>query len=244
MEIFLHTETWIAFLTLCFLEVILGIDNVIFLSLLTNKLPKQIRAKARTTGIGLALIFRIIMLLGITWIIGFTQPLFTIFDFNVTGRDIVLFIGGLFLIAKSTSEIHNKINEVASHTHDTPFGHVKKNLVSIVIQIGLIDIVFSFDSILTAIGMTQQVVIMIMAVIVSLFIMLIFAGKIGDFIEDHPTLQVLALSFLILIGFLLIADATHHEVPKSYVYFAVAFSLGVEIVNMKLRKNMEKTKVK
>ncbi|MFH0866696.1 MAG: TerC family protein [Bacteroidota bacterium] len=240
MELFLHVETWIAFLTLSFLEVILGIDNIIFLSILTNKLPKEIRARARAAGIGMALIFRIIMLLGITWIIRFTEPLFTIFDFEVTGRAIVLFIGGLFLIGKSTSEIHNKMKEVAEHTHDKPFKHVKKNFISIIIQIGLIDIVFSFDSILTAIGMTQHVIIMIMAVIVSLFIMLIFAGKIGNFIEKHPTLQVLALSFLILIGFLLVAEAAGKEVPKAYVYFSVAFALGVELVNMRIRKKTAK----
>lgn len=179
------------------------------------------------------------MLLGITWIIGFTKPLFTIFDFNVSGRDLILLIGGLFLIGKSTTEIHHKVNDVALQKHENPFKHVKKNFVSIIIQIGLIDIIFSFDSILTAIGMTQQVIIMIMAVIVSLFIMLIFAGKIGNFIETHPTLQILALSFLILIGFMLIADAAHYDVPKGYIYFAVAFSLVVELINMKLRKKLE-----
>jgi predicted tellurium resistance membrane protein TerC len=240
MELFLHVETWIAFLTLSFLEVILGIDNVIFLSILTNKLPKEMRAKARAGGIGLALIFRIIMLLCITWIIQLTAPLFTIFDFAVTGRSIVLFLGGLFLIAKSTSEIHHKMKDIEEHNQNKHFKHVKKNFISIIIQIGLVDIVFSFDSILTAIGMTQHVIIMIMAVIVSLILMLLFAGKIGDFIEEHPTLQVLALSFLILIGFLLIADAAGKEVPKSYVYFSVAFALGVELVNMKMRKKTAK----
>jgi predicted tellurium resistance membrane protein TerC len=241
MELFLHAETWVALLTLTFLEIVLGIDNIIFLSLLTNKLPKDIRGRARFAGIGLALVFRIAMLLGITWIIGFTQPIFSVFDFEATGRDIVLFIGGLFLIGKSTSEIHHKVNEIEEHKKDSEhFKHVKKNFLSIIIQIGLIDIVFSFDSILTAIGMTPYVIIMIIAVIISLFIMLIFAGKIGDFIEKQPTLQILALSFLILIGFMLIADAAHYDVPKAYIYFAVAFSLIVELINMKLRKKMDK----
>lgn len=239
MELFLHAETWIAFLTLSFLEVVLGIDNIIFISILTNKLPVESRRKARTAGIGLALVFRILMLLGITWIIGFTKPLFSVFDFDATGRDLVLFLGGLFLIAKSTSEIHNKVNEVATPRAGSPFKNIQKNFISIIIQIGLIDIVFSFDSILTAVGMTEHVIIMIMAVIVSLFIMLIFAGRIGDFIEKNPTLQVLALSFLILIGFLLVADAAHYEVPKGYIYFAVAFSLIVELINMRLRKKID-----
>src|SRR5690606_14792517 len=200
MEIFLTSEAWIALLTLSLLEVVLGIDNIIFISLLTNKLPEATRKTARTAGIALALIFRVAMLLGITWIIGFTKPIFTVFDFTATGRDLILLFGGLFLIAKSTSEIHHKVNEGGREEDKEKLGKVaRKSFVSIIIQIGLLDIVFSFDSILTAIGMTDHIIIMILAVIISLIVMLIFAGKISAFIERYPTLQILALAFLILI---------------------------------------------
>jgi predicted tellurium resistance membrane protein TerC len=233
MELSLTPDLLIAFLTLCFLEIILGIDNIIFISLLTNKLPEEQRSSARTAGIGLALVFRVAMLLGITWIIGLTKPLFTLMDHDVTGRDMVLFLGGIFLIWKSTSEIHHK---VADDQEEHGPGKVAKSFLSAIIQIGLIDIVFSFDSILTAIGMTENLTIMIAAVIVSLLVMLLFAGRIASFIEKYPTLQILALSFLILIGTVLIADAAGFHVPKGYIYFAVAFSLGVETLNLRIRK--------
>ena len=210
------------------------IDNIIFISILTNKLPEETRGRARFAGIALALVFRIIMLLGITWIIGLTEPLFSLFSMAFTGRDLVLLSGGLFLIAKSTNEIHHKM--------ELP-GEEKKakqkatgSFMAIIIQIGLLDIVFSFDSILTAIGMTEQLAVMIMAVIISLVVMLVFAGRIASFIEKHPTLQVLALSFLILIGVMLIAEGFHQHISKGYIYFAVAFSLLVEIVNIRVRK--------
>ncbi len=235
MEVFFTAEGLISLLTLSLLEIVLGIDNIIFISLLTNKLPEKSRPKARFLGISLALVFRVIMLLGITWIIRFTDPLFSIFGQEFTGRDIVLIIGGLFLLAKSTSEIHEKMDPQKEK------GKVKKSVsksfVSIIIQIGLLDIVFSFDSILTAIGMTEDVVIMITAVIISLIVMLIFSNRIANFIEKYPSLQVLALSFLILIGFVLIADGLHSHIPKGYIYVAVAFSLIVEVINIKSRKN-------
>lgn len=239
-SIFLTSEAWVAFLTLSLLEIVLGIDNIIFISILTNKLPEAVRPRARFAGIALALIFRIIMLLGITWIIGMTKPLFEVFEMAFTGRDIVLLIGGLFLIAKSTSEIHHKM-EIRDHEEEKLAVKKKagRGLMSIIIQIGLLDIVFSFDSILTAIGMTEELMIMIMAVIVSLVVMLIFAGRIATFIEKHPTLQVLALSFLILIGFVLIADGLHQHISKGYIYFAVAFSLLVEGVNIRVRKKKD-----
>lgn len=238
MELFMQTETWIALLTLTFLEIVLGIDNIIFISILTNKLPEDIRPKARAGGIGLALVTRIIMLLGISWIIGMTAPIFEIMDHPISGRDLVLFIGGLFLIAKSTREIHHKIED------DEPLesGQTEKkkfSFTSIIIQIALLDIVFSFDSILTAVGMTEHVIIMIIAVVISLIIMLIFAGAISDFIEKHPTLQMLALSFLILIGFVLVAESFHLEIPKGYIYFAVFFSLAVEFLNMRFKKTLK-----
>ncbi len=240
-EIFLHSGAWIALLTLSLLEIVLGIDNIIFISLLTNKLPEERRKTARTAGIGLALILRIIMLLGITWIIGFTQPIFEIFGFVATGRDLVLLVGGLFLIGKSTSEIHHKIDGGGKEEDEKSMKkQAQKSFVSIIIQIGLLDIVFSFDSILTAIGMTEELLIMILAVVISLIVMLVFAGKIAAFIERYPTLQILALAFLILIGFVLIADGLHQHISKGYIYFAVAFSLAIEVVNINMRKKIAK----
>lgn len=230
-------EHLVALLTLTLLEIVLGIDNIIFISLLTNKLPAEVRGKARLAGISMALIFRVVMLLGITWIIGFTQPLMTLFHHDITGRDLILFLGGLFLIWKSTREIHHKVNPEQSESGP---GKVAKGFLGIVLQIALLDIVFSFDSILTAIGMTQQLGIMITAVVISLIIMLIFAGRIADFIEKHVSLQILALSFLIMIGLVLIADAAHYHVPKGYIYFSVAFSLLVEILNMRADKKASK----
>ncbi len=242
MEIFLTSEAWIALLTLSVLEIVLGIDNIIFISLLTNKLPEERRRPARISGIALALVFRVVMLLGITWIIGFTQVLFTVGDFGVTGRDIILLIGGLFLIGKSTSEIHHKIDGAGREDDKAQMQRqAKKGFASIIIQIGLLDIVFSFDSILTAIGMTEQLLIMILAVIVSLIVMLIFASRIAAFIEKYPTLQILALAFLILIGFVLIADGLHQHISKGYIYFAVAFSLAIEVVNIRLRRKGDPT---
>ncbi len=233
METFFTTNGLAALLTLSLLEIVLGIDNIIFISILTNKLPKAQRPKARLAGIGLALVFRVLMLLGITWIIGFTQPLFTLLDHTVTGRDLVLFIGGLFLLWKSTSEIHHKVSGEEMKEMGPA---VAKSTLGIIIQIGLLDIVFSFDSMLTAIGMTDNLPVMIAAVIISLIVMLLFAGRISSFIEKNPTLQMLALSFLILIGTVLIADSAGFHVPKGYIYFAVVFSLIVETLNLQLRK--------
>jgi len=238
-SVLLTSEGLVALLTLSFLEIVLGIDNIIFISILTNRLPEDRRPKARAVGIGLALVARIVMLLGITWIIGFTQPLFEVLGHEFTGRDLILFFGGLFLLGKSTYEIHHKI-EGEEHGESSGREALKKGFVGILVQIALLDIVFSFDSILTAVGMTKHVSVMIVAVIISLVIMLIFSGAIANFIEKHSTLQMLALSFLILIGFLLIADSFHYHVPKGYVYFAVFFSLTVEILNMRMQRNRKK----
>lgn len=238
-------DGWIALLTLTFLEIVLGIDNIIFISILTNKLPEKIRPKARSAGIGLALLFRIIMLLGITWIIGFTEPLFAIFSYDVTGRDLILMLGGLFLLTKSTREIYHKTEVVESVEEDAK-QTAAKNIIGIIVQIGLLDIVFSFDSILTAIGMTEEISIMILAVVISLVVMLIFAGKISSIIEKHPSLQMLALSFLILIGFVLITEGLPGDLsvhmPKGYIYFAVGFSLAVEFLNIRMQKARKKAK--
>ncbi|MGD1890767.1 MAG: TerC family protein [Cyclobacteriaceae bacterium] len=233
MEIFASGEAWIALLTLAFLEIVLGVDNIIFISIVSNKLPVEQQAKARNLGLILALIFRIGLLLGITWIIGFTEPLFTMFEFEISGRDLILAAGGIFLLAKSTTEIHHKI-EGEEQTETS--GGRKVSFTATIVQIILLDMVFSFDSILTAVGLTEDVLIMIVAVVIAMVIMITLAGKISDFINKHPTLQILALSFLILIGFMLIVEGLHFHVPKGYIYFAVGFSLLVEVLNMRLRK--------
>lgn len=240
MEIFLLPESWVALLTLTFLEIVLGVDNIIFISVVTNKLPEANQPKARLIGLSLALIFRIALLLGITYIIGFTQPLFSVFSHEVSGRDIILLIGGLFLMGKSTVEINHKMESI------TNLG-VKNRSTSmpmIIIQIVLLDIIFSFDSILTAVGLTDQVILMIIAVVIALIIMIIFAGRISTFIRKHPSLEILALSFLILIGFMLMLEAVHQVVPKGYIYFAVFFSLVVEAINLRIRKKSNPVKLK
>jgi predicted tellurium resistance membrane protein TerC len=235
-------ELALVFLTLTFLEVVLGVDNIIFISILTNKLPSEIRKKARWLGIALALIFRILMLLSITWIMGFQEALFQIKDHPVSGRDLVLFAGGVFLLWKATKEIY-EIMEAggAKHGQNT---NVAKSFAGIIVQIALLDIVFSFDSILTAIGMTDNLQIMIAAIIVAMFVMLQFSGPVSKVIEKHPSLQVLALAFLILIGFMLVAESAGYHMPKEYIYIAVGFSLAVEWLNIRggMRKGPQDTK--
>lgn len=231
MDIFLHADTWVALLTLTFLEIVLGIDNIIFISIVAAKLPEKQQKKARLLGLSLALIVRIFLLLGITWLIGLTEPVISISEFELSWRDIILFVGGLFLIAKSTSEIHHKI-EGGDQEKEVK----TRAFSSAIIQIVALDIIFSFDSILTAVGLTNELLLMIIAVIASIIVMMIFSGNISDFINRHPTLQVLALSFLILIGFMLSIEALHYHVPKGYIYFAVFFSLIVEMINIRVRK--------
>lgn len=234
MELFLEPGTWLALLTLTFLEIVLGVDNIIFISIVSNKLPKAQRPKARNIGLSLALLMRVGMLFGITWIITFTEPLFTFpyFDQDMSGRDLILMAGGLFLIAKSTSEIHHKMEGEAEHVG----GSKVVTLSNVILQIIMLDIIFSFDSILTAIGMTEHLILMIIAVTISMFIMMAFAGKISAFIKKHPSLEVLALSFLILIGFMLLLDSVGVHVEKGFIYFAVFFALLVEVLNMRVRK--------
>lgn len=240
MEIFLQPETWLALLTLTFFEVVLGIDNIIFISIVSNRLPEEIRAKTRNMGLVLAMVVRILLLLGITWIIGFTQPLFTVFGKAFSGRDLILGFGGLFLIAKSTREINSEME--GEEDEGQPSTKGKVNVSGIIVQIILLDIIFSFDSILTAVGLTDHVIIMIVAVIISIVIMIIFAGRISDFIHKHPSMEVLALGFLILIGFMLFLEGLHYDIPKGYIYFAVAFSLGIEMINIRIRKMRKKAK--
>ena len=228
-------ELLFAFITLTFLEIVLGVDNIIFISILTNKLDPAIRPKARFMGIALALVFRVLMLLSITWIMHFKEPLFQLIGHPVSGRDLILFAGGFFLLFKSTKEIF-EIMETEEGVDNGKNVHIAKQFAGIIVQIALLDIVFSFDSILTAIGMTQNLPIMVGAIVVSLIVMLLFSGKIAGVIEKHPSLQVLALAFLILIGVMLIAEGAGYHVPKAYIYVAIGFSLGVETLNIRAKK--------
>lgn len=236
MEIFLQTDTWISLLTLTFLEIVLGVDNIIFISIVSNKLPEAQQARARNLGLILALFFRIGLLMGISYIVKFTDPLFGIMGHDFSGRDLILFFGGLFLLTKSTLEIHHKMEGEPEEIK----AHSANKIGAVLAQIVFLDIIFSFDSILTAVGLVEHVSIMIIAVVISLGVMMAFAGKISSFINKHPTLQVLALSFLILIGFMLLLEGFHFEVPKGYIYFAVFFSLSVEIINLRMKGKSNK----
>ena len=239
LELLSDPNTWISLITLTLMEIVLGIDNIIFISIVAGKLPVQEQGRARTIGLMCALVFRVILLLFISHIVAMKEPLFTLNlpfglkDFGVTGRDLILFAGGLFLIAKSTTEIHGKLE---GEEEEHAVKKVAHSLGKVIVQIVLIDIVFSFDSILTAVGLVDHVEIMIAAVVVSMGIMLAFSKYISDFVNRHPTIKMLALSFLIMIGFMLVLEALHQHVPKGYVYFAMAFSLAVELLNMRLRK--------
>lgn len=229
----LTVESLISLLTLTLLEIVLGIDNIIFISIISGRLPKETEGKARTIGLILALVARVALLFGITWIISLKEPLLSLFGFDFSGRDLILIAGGIFLLYKSTTEIHEKM-EGQEEEHG-----VKKTYISfrsVLIQIVLIDIVFSFDSILTAVGLSDQILIMIAAVMISIGVMLVFAKAISDFVNDHPTIKILALSFLIMIGTLLILDGFHVEVPKGYIYFSMAFALSVEMLNLRMAK--------
>lgn len=231
MEFLADPQVWISLLTLTALEIVLGIDNIIFISILAGKLPKERQAKARQTGLALALVTRLLLLAGIAWIAKLTTPLFHVLEFSISGRDIILLSGGLFLIAKSTYEIHEKLEGAGGHAVASKAVSFSK----VIVQIILLDIVFSLDSVITAIGMANQLWVMMTAVIIALGVMLAFAGVISDFVERHPTLKMLALSFLILIGVSLMAEGLHQHISKGYIYFAMAFSCAVEFVNLKLR---------
>jgi predicted tellurium resistance membrane protein TerC len=227
----------ISLITLIIMEIVLGIDNIIFISILAGKLPLEQQARARRIGLSLALIIRIGLLFSISWIAGLKYDLFTMMGHGFSGRDIVLFLGGLFLMAKSTSEIHEKI---ANEEHFSDSTIKKLTLNSAILQIIGLDIVFSFDSILTAVGLVEHVSIMIVAVVISMIVMLIAAKSVSDFVNNHPTIKMLALSFLLMIGFMLIIEAFDFEVPKGYIYFAMAFSLLVELLNLRMRKKHAK----
>jgi predicted tellurium resistance membrane protein TerC len=223
--------TWIAFLTLVALELVLGVDNVIFISILASKLPQDQQPSARRTGIALAVITRILLLLSISWIIGLTEPLFAISEFKISGRDLVLVAGGLFLIWKSVHEIHQKLEGTESHGT----AKVAAAFWGVIVQIMLLDIVFSLDSVITAVGMVDHIEIMIAAVIIAAAVMVFSATPLGNFVERHPTVKMLALSFLLLIGFTLIVEGLHQHIPKGYIYFAMGFSVLVEMLNLRIR---------
>ena len=238
MEIFFQLETYIALFTLTIIEIILGIDNIIFISIITNKVNKEDRQKARVIGLLLALVLRIIMLFGLTWFIGLTKPIFL--DFSI--KDLILFLGGVFLIIKSALEISHKINmnfdEKIIINKSVSFG-------SVIWQIVAVDFVFSVDSILTAIGLTKILLLMIVAVVISILFMIFYSSKISDIIDRYPSLEILALCFLILIGFTLILEAAHYEIPKGFIYFALFFTLGVELLNIRFRRvSLKRIKIK
>jgi predicted tellurium resistance membrane protein TerC len=225
-------QIWIAFATLTLLELVLGIDNIIFISILVDKLPKAQQELARKIGLFMAMFMRIGLLFILSWIVGLTEPFFTVFGKAISGRDLILILGGLFLIWKSTGEIHESLEGVQAHTSSA----VKATFGAVTVQIMVVDMVFSLDSIITAVGMVDELAVMVAAVVVSVGLMMLFASGIGRFVSDHPTIKMLALAFLVVVGVVLVAEGFGHHVPKGYVYFAMAFSLGVELLNIWMRK--------
>ena len=236
IELLSSPQAWIAFATLTALELVLGIDNIIFISILVDKLPPERREFARRLGLFMAMFMRIGLLLLLAWIVGLVEPLFSVMENEFSGRDLILILGGLFLIWKSTSEIHQSLEGEAGHAASA----VKATFSAIILQIMVIDLVFSLDSIITAVGMVDDVRIMIAAVIVSVALMMLFAAPIGHFVSAHPTIKMLALSFLVVVGVVLVAEGFGEHVPKGYVYFGMAFSLAVEMLNIRLRRNAAK----
>lgn len=236
IELLADPQIWIAFATLTALELVLGIDNIIFIAILVDKLPAEKREFARKLGLFIAMFMRIALLLILSWIIGMTAPLFTVFQQEISGRDVVLIAGGLFLLWKSVGEIHQSLEGEEGHAS----GAVKATMAAVIVQIMLIDLVFSLDSIITAVGMVEQVEVMIAAVVVSVGLMMLFAGPIGRFVSAHPTIKMLALSFLVVVAVVLIAEGFGHHVPKGYIYSAMAFSVVVEMLNIKLRRRAAK----
>ena len=236
MSLLSDPQVWMAFFTLTALELVLGIDNIVFISILADKLPEHQRMLARRIGLFLAMFMRIGLLFVLAWLIGLTQPLVTFASHVLSGRDLILIIGGLFLLWKSTKEIH----QLLEGEHGEASNKVQATLTAVIMQIVVIDAVFSLDSIITAVGMVEHIEVMIAAVVVSVLLMMVFAGPIGDFVSKHPTVKMLALAFLFLIGFVLIADGLGHHIPKGYVYVAMVFSLIVEMLNLKFRKSKSK----
>lgn len=241
MEWLTNPEIWIALITLTVLEIVLGIDNIVFISIMADKLPSNQRERARQIGLSLAMIMRIALLLSLAWIIQLTEPLFTVFEVDISGRDLILLTGGLFLLGKSTYEIHEKLEGEGEHKSVSD----KATFASVITQILLLDVVFSLDSVITAVGMVEQVGVMIAAVVIAVVIMLFTVNPVSNFVSEHPTVKMLALSFLLLIGFSLIVEGVHQHIPKGYIYFAMGFSVFVEALNLRLRsRKSEPVKLK
>ncbi|MBS1959627.1 MAG: TerC family protein [Bdellovibrionales bacterium] len=241
MEGFFTIENLTALLTLTAMEIVLGIDNIIFIAILVARLPQEVQNKARSLGIFLALFFRVLLLLSLKWMMGLTEPLFRIFEHGFSGRDLILIGGGLFLMSKSITEIHHKLDEAAHHTGSEAPMKKAKSFMGAVLQITIVDIVFSLDSVITAVGMAQHLSVMITAVILSMLIMLWVSSPISQFVEKNPTIKILALSFLILIGVMLLVEGMGTHVSKGYIYFAMAFALAVEMLNLRYRKKHGQT---
>jgi len=234
IELFSHPEAWISLATLAALEIVLGIDNIVFITILAGRLPPAQQLRARRLGLALALISRLALLASLKWVMQLATPLFELFAHPVSGRDLILICGGLFLIAKATLEIYDKV-EAAHPAAATVADRPGARLIPILIQIMIIDIVFSLDSVITAVGMVESLTIMVVAVVLAVIVMLVFAGPVGDFVEGHPSIKILALSFLVMIGVLLVAEGTGQHFDRGYVYFAMAFSLVIELLNMRFR---------
>ncbi len=236
MEWITQPQAWVALATLTALEVVLGIDNIVFISVLVGRLPKEHRNKARTIGLALAMVMRILLLLTLTWIMTLTTPVFTVLKNEISGRDIILLAGGLFLLAKSTHEIHQSLEGQQESAKKKLAG----SFLSILIQIALLDIIFSLDSVITAVGMADHIPVMVLAIVIAVGIMMLSARFIGNFVDGHPTIKMLALAFLLLVGFSLMGEGLNLHIPKGYIYFAMAFSLGVEILNLRARGRAKK----
>jgi len=236
LELLTDPQAWIAFLTLTALELVLGIDNIIFISILVDKLPREKRELARRLGLFMAMFMRVGLLLVLAWIVGLVEPMFTVLGQEISGRDLILILGGLFLIWKSTGEIHQSLEGEEGGSSSA----VQATFTAVILQIMVVDMVFSLDSIITAVGMVDDVRVMIAAVIVSVGLMMLFASAIGNFVSDHPTIKMLALSFLVVVGVVLIAEGFGHHIPKGYIYFGMAFALGVEMLNIRTRKRAAK----
>ena len=236
MEWITSPEAWMALATLTALEIVLGIDNIVFITIFVGRLEENKRAKARTLGLGLAMVTRILLLLTITWVMKLNAPLFSIFSNAISGRDLILIGGGLFLLGKSTHEIHASLEPVVKHGDHKASGH---SFIGVLIQIGLIDIIFSLDSVITAVGLARHLPVMILAIIISIVVMMVAAGTIGHYVDRHPTLKMLTLAFLILVGVTLLGEGLDFHIPKGYIYFAMAFSMGVEMLNIRLRSRLK-----
>ena len=241
MELLLDPHVWAAFVTLAALEIVLGIDNIIFITILANRLPEAQRDKARRLGLLLAMGTRILLLLSLAWVMRLTEPMIEVLGHAISGRDLILFFGGLFLIAKSTMEIHSSLEGPEEHTVADA---AKVGFLAVIVQIGLLDIIFSLDSVITAVGLVDQVPVMIAAIVAAVLVMMWASGPVGAFVERHPTIKMLALSFLILIGVALVGEGAGFHIPKGYIYFSMAFSLIVEMLNMRMRRKRAKVPVK